>query len=1656
MAVLGRLLISSAERLDLPDLLSLDSYAAGDWKYFLKGLVGDSKPYILKGFDVIDPSNAIGTQSCSIRVADSVTFYPGSNAGAFFHGLSEGHAQAAPLIPELRKNAVNYVYLTFTTFNTSVDTRAMWDPDKDGGAGGEFTQDVNTESVLQVEVNVSTGSFPANTIPIAKITVGPVVITSIEDARDMMFRLGSGGIAPNPFNTYSWRSLPGSSYQRAEPTTQMLAGGVNPFQGADKNILTLKEWMDAIMSKLRELGGTTYWYDDTSSFGLINNFFDSVGTTFKSKGQWVHDTSISGKLIWSDDIQIKMTADPRTYIIRQGNATLANEQVMYVPMVRNQLLNATDESVSWINGQSYVNTIGGAVGLFANLAKGDYVKKANDSFDKWLRVEAFYDAVNLGGSTTTAANARSIRLSSTYLGTTGPEKGRYDKGAYLSSEVVISNRNNTAITGTGGNFHWLAMRSDTIQSSSSLVSHTLSLAISEHDGSTAKVTSVSHGLVDGDRITISGTTSYNGTHKVEVETSDIFYISISGGSFTDQSGSGYFATITTSARSTVYGFQEESANHGFANDDRIIIASTTNYNGAYQINVLSPTTFTVPISAAFAAETSGTATLARLIVRNEGTGLNLIQGQVIDIGGNIADNMRQYLGMGSFSETSPNYSISTGYNTLDGMQNWNSVVNEDLTSRVSKLTAMMADKAQDKTIKYSLSADVTTISNTTSGSAQQITFNPSGGVLNIVTPGSSGSAVISLPNIAPGISLLTNQVAYVSIDRNNTSTPNIFTSNISSLPIDENIFVVATRLSTTDVYLWDGTILVLGSQPSPSYLATVVEQNVNKKLIEGGTWSCSASGTLSWNSDAYVQIPGLSNARNTVSAGSLSLADGEVAYVDINRTTGSTTALTPVVVAVNSYSNQTNRIVIVRKESGNYIIGDSMQLIAGESKRLYAASSNQTLSALGLSSVVDKGPLRILEQIGTASKRIIITPIDTVVNDGTIWGNEISGLRMKFAGIQVDMQTGQYYAYGDGTLAGSGALIGTAFTPTSFTSPNVYRWYSVNFVADTLASDGAMNVKPLILPGTDGSSSATAIKAPFSGKKIGQVLVQATGTGAVINNITQSNVVQLSSGAGSGGSGAAPKLIGGGTFSVSNGGSSVQLSFTSDIYVEQPRLNYTDNTISTSVSPIILPTINHVAYIDRLNASSGGANLTVLIDLITNVKDGQVIIARRDGTDIIVGSSSTRLSVGESKKLYSGSSDQTLTYTGQPNSADSTPTYTNVTNSLATYPVSQNNDLTLAIGQTVGNVNNILTLLDQPAYDESIDIASGPTSLTPVGVNDEAYSYSIGNNTTIGQSFTPNFNTNLTSIVASAFNSGDPIFSVRMRIWSSSNGVPISLLYTAVNTLDATDFTSYIPYTYSFDFTNAPLTGGVEYMYVLDAVNAFQIGTANSVLFSMDGGFYSSGFYNVDGDVSTAPSERFYFEAYGSDANELIGPISSGTNITIPLNSRLTGTPQQYYTVGKGALEVFLNGQYLEFGATNGWTEVGSPLTLSSQITINQQLQVRDVLTFRISGNGGSGSSNLLNIRNISTSSVLIGNDDVVIANTTSGEVTITLPNANSISGKRYLIKKSSNSSNDLLINTVGGNLIDTATSFSFNDNGLTGVGSLTIVADGLNHWWIF
>jgi hypothetical protein len=129
------------------------------------------------------------------------------------------------------------------------------------------------------------------------------------------------------------------------------------------------------------------------------------------------------------------------------------------------------------------------------------------------------------------------------------------------------------------------------------------------------------------------------------------------------------------------------------------------------------------------------------------------------------------------------------------------------------------------------------------------------------------------------------------------------------------------------------------------------------KLVEGGTWSWnSGTNTLTWNAAAFVQIVGLANTVNQIAAGSIALTAGQVAYVDINRTSpgGSLT----VTAATNATLTGTaDRLVIARREGTDVIVGlHSMRLVNGESKKLYSGMSDQNLIFVGATSEGDSAP----------------------------------------------------------------------------------------------------------------------------------------------------------------------------------------------------------------------------------------------------------------------------------------------------------------------------------------------------------------------------------------------------------------------------------------------------------------------------------------------------------------------------------------------------------------------------------------------------------------------------------------------------------------------------------------------------------------------------
>jgi len=956
MAVLGRVLFSSAERVDLPDLLSIDSYSAGDWRYFLQTLIGTSRPYILSGFDVINPAQAIGLPTCAIRVADSIVYYPGSSAGPFFHGLPEGDANADPLVPQLRTNATNYVYLTLSTFNTASDTRALWDPDRNNGAGSEFTQNINTESVIQAQVNVSTGSFPTNTIPIAIVVVGASVITSIEDARDLMFRLGTGGLNPDPLNNHTFLDLPSSQYARQEPSTVISnLSDPNPFQGGDKNIKTLKQWMDAVMTKIKELGGTTYWYEDTETFTLTNLFHDALTTTWKSKGQYTHSSATPGQLSWSEDVHILDASSPKDVVIRASGGSpldIGNEQVAFLALVRDAKINPPDEPVAWTNGQAYVNTIGGSVGLFQSLRKGDWIKKATDDNVLWLQVREFYNTTQspgpVSGSATSAPNARSITLSAAYQGTTSQPIGdsaRFDRGEYLVGVINVVDKDDSTITDASGNFLWFATRSDTTQNISSVSTVTVSGTITIADGTIVTVTATSHGMVDGDRLEVTVPAAQAGLYSIDIV--DVNTFTFKSTNTTTGAFTGFYGLCTTASR-LVDGFELESANHGLESGESVVFAGTTGYNGVHVVNVRSATVFSFSKGAFAATETSGTVSLARLDVRSEEGITKLVQGETVDIGSGTIDNMQAFIGISSSAERWPIYTLPSGYNTFNGGANYNSSLVDSLTSRASKNTAMHMNKAQDKTVKYLTTA--VEANNFTDGvvtTSQNLWFSPSGSTLTILQPGSPGNATVTLPTSVSPIQLAANQSVYVTINRNASSSPGTVIAANSAVPVGENVFVLATRLSGTTVFLWNSEAITKTTPLTPSDVPLVQVNYYDPLSTTLPTGSVVVDGATI-NAGDTVLFSNLSSNNNTVyeAVGVGPVISSWTTLYKFKGSAGSANGDTVLILSGNGFALQIGKF-----DGSSWLFNDKIRYFNGidyweQSNLIAAALTNNTTASL--------------------------------------------------------------------------------------------------------------------------------------------------------------------------------------------------------------------------------------------------------------------------------------------------------------------------------------------------------------------------------------------------------------------------------------------------------------------------------------------------------------------------------------------------------------------------------------------------------------------------------------------------------------------------------------------------------------------------------------
>lgn len=312
MGVLTKPLLRATQRLDYEDWEVLLSSIQTDAKFWTKQFLSGSN-YVLKGFSV----TGFGLANATIVMADA-TLIMGANTENYSYYVAEvGASNLTVAASSLVANTRNYVELRLVEDDNTPASKVFWDQTANDGEGAEFSQLVDTVTDLAVEVVVSQVGFSGSgdRIPICILDLDAGgLIKGILDRRPMFFRLGTTSSADND---YSWVTqveppfslvLSGGSgtYTAGEVVTftsgttatvvtggttnitvkllsninyslgdtvvgassgasRTLDGITESFTGADKSIGNFKDHLNAVMTQIKKIKGTRFWYEANSN-----------------------------------------------------------------------------------------------------------------------------------------------------------------------------------------------------------------------------------------------------------------------------------------------------------------------------------------------------------------------------------------------------------------------------------------------------------------------------------------------------------------------------------------------------------------------------------------------------------------------------------------------------------------------------------------------------------------------------------------------------------------------------------------------------------------------------------------------------------------------------------------------------------------------------------------------------------------------------------------------------------------------------------------------------------------------------------------------------------------------------------------------------------------------------------------------------------------------------------------------------------------------------------------------------------------------------------------------------------------------------------------------------------------------------------------------
>lgn len=432
MSVRRRYNALSQERVEVSDILSLESATSNDFDELIQSLItGPGNTYVIRGFS-ISMSAAIGGAASSLSMVcdpGALLHTTASQSGTFYlvpTGTPQQQLNSATntiVDGAFAPSSTNYVGIDFERF--AADSTAAQSYFWNVSSASETIKTVPKSILMRFRIKISSALPPANVLPIAiVVTDSGNNVSSITDCRPLLFRLGQGGWNPNPFYTYPW-----SQTQTENPTTSN-SNSVDPFFGGDKGILSLKENDSAIKSLIQGIVGGTYWYSLNTSGSLSSMREDLGNTLITGKGLIEHSATTPGQINWDQDIYVKVIGSSLAYKLTANptstDITLTEDRVAYITLVRNVVVSP---NLIFTNGSPVVTSVG-SVAWTSLLQAGDWVKVASDSD------AGYYQILTVDSLTQVTLIANFTGTSTGAPGT----KAKYAFGSYTTSPTPSTSR----------------------------------------------------------------------------------------------------------------------------------------------------------------------------------------------------------------------------------------------------------------------------------------------------------------------------------------------------------------------------------------------------------------------------------------------------------------------------------------------------------------------------------------------------------------------------------------------------------------------------------------------------------------------------------------------------------------------------------------------------------------------------------------------------------------------------------------------------------------------------------------------------------------------------------------------------------------------------------------------------------------------------------------------------------------------------------------------------------------------------------------------------------------------------------------------------------------------------------------------------------------